>query len=481
MQILFENKNCLTPKVSIILLDWSCRESFHSIDYLNKQTIPREQYEIIWIEYYGRIPEDLKSKVKKSNGSSEKPLLDKWIVMAMPDDIYYHKHLMYNAGIIVGKGDIICICDSDAVFSPTFVESVIKEFKKSPDIVLHLDEVRNIDKKFYPFNYPSIDKILGSGVINWNKSKSMTTGLLDKDDYLHSRNYGACFCARKTDLIAIGGADEHMDYLGHICGPYELTFRLINYGLKEIWLSNEFIYHTWHPGTDGHSNYAGLSDGRNMSLIALDTLNSSRVMPLLENNVIGKMRLSGASEYSGSLDSVINQDYFEIFKTSNLVKKGACNLNTIELIQMLGFYEYNIIKANNEYYGVPQNMAVNNTNFKEKVSDKDVIKGKSIKEIKAILKQKRKKMQNTGSNFKMKNFIKGIPILGSFARWIYRFIKMPHYMKYLIQEISDIKTINYQLLAIINRLNSEISSIKREINKNETGIPPDLENETKKR
>jgi hypothetical protein len=71
MQILFENKNCSSPKVSIILLDWSCRESFHSIDYLNKQTISREQYEIIWIEYYSRIPESLKSK---------KPLLDKWIV-----------------------------------------------------------------------------------------------------------------------------------------------------------------------------------------------------------------------------------------------------------------------------------------------------------------------------------------------------------------------------------------------------------------
>ena len=481
MQILFENKNCLTPKISIILLDWSCRESFHSIDYLNKQTIPREQYEIIWIEYYGRIPEDLKSKVEKSNSPVAKPLLDKWIAMDMPDDLYYHKHLMYNVGIIAGKGDIICICDSDAVFGSTFVESIIKEFKKSPDIVLHLDEVRSIDRKFYPFNYPSIDEILGNGVINWKKSKSTTTGLLDKDDYLHSRNYGACFCARKTDLITIGGADEHISYLGHICGPYEITFRLINYGLKEIWLNNEFIYHTWHPGTDGHLNYAGPTDGRNMSFTALGALTIGNIMPLVENNVIGKMRLSGASEYSGSLDSVINQDYFEIFKRSNLDKKCFLKLDNIDIIEQLHFYKYNIIKVNNEYYGFPQNMAVNNCNFEEKISDKGVIKGKSIEEIKTILKQKRKEMQNTGSNFKMKNFIKDIPVLGSFARWIYRFIKMPHYMNYLIKEISDIKTINYQLFARINSLNSKISSIKKEINKNKTGIPMDLENGNKKR
>ena len=406
MQILFENKNCSSPKVSIILLDWSCRESFHSIDYLNKQTISREQYEIIWIEYYSRIPESLKSK---------KPLLDKWIVMNMPDDLYYHKHLMYNIGIIYSKGDIICICDSDAVFDSTFVESIIKEFKQSPDIVLHLDEVRNIGKKFYPFNYPSVDEILGSGVINWNKSKSMTTGLLDKNDYLHSRNYGACLCARKTYLITIGGADEKLDYLGHICGPYELTFRLMNYGLKEVWLNNEFIYHTWHPGTDGHLNYTGPNDGLGMSLTALEALYSGRVMPLVENNVIGNMRLLGTSEYNGFLDSVINQDYFEIFKKGNLEGKG--------------FY----------------------------------------------------RLRSNVDNFSIRSFIKSIPVLGSFARWIYRFIKMPHYIKYLIREISDIKAVNHQLLAIITSLNSEISSIKREINKNGTHILVDSENGNKKK
>ena len=46
-------------KVSIILLDWGIRESFHSIRYLNTQTVPRDQYELIWVEFYDRKPPDL--------------------------------------------------------------------------------------------------------------------------------------------------------------------------------------------------------------------------------------------------------------------------------------------------------------------------------------------------------------------------------------------------------------------------------------
>ena len=62
-----------------------------------------------------------------------------------------------------------------------------------------------------------------------------TTGLLDNVDPLHTRNYGACMSALREDLLKIGGADEHIDYLEHICGPYEMTFRLVNAGKREVW------------------------------------------------------------------------------------------------------------------------------------------------------------------------------------------------------------------------------------------------------
>jgi len=288
IEILFENNGNVSPDVSIILLDWSCRESFHILHYLSDQTAPRKQYEVIWIEYYSKHSSEIELEMKKCEQIGRQPPVDKWIVMNMPSDIYYHKHLMFNVGVIVSKGKIITFCDSDAIVSLTFVENIIKCFKENDNVVLHIDEVRNSDRKFYPFNYPSIEQVIGEGCINWKDGK--TTGLLDTVDPLHTCNYGACMAARREDIINIGGADEHIDYLGHICGPYDMTFRLINAGLKESWHQNEFLYHVWHPGTDGKNNYLGPHDGRNVSTTALEVRMTGRVMPLVENPGIRMLR-----------------------------------------------------------------------------------------------------------------------------------------------------------------------------------------------
>lgn len=286
---MFENKRAFSPKVSIILLDWSCRESFHMLDYFSRQTAPREKYEILWIEYYQRCSSTIGAKLEACKKTNSAPVVDQWIVLEMPEAIYYHKHLMYNIGILASRGEIVVLCDSDAMVKPTFVENIIKTFEKDPNIVLHMDEVKNESQRFYPFNDPSFEDVLGLGCINWKDGK--TKGLLDGEDPLHSRNYGACMCALKTDILNIGGADEHRDYLGHICGPYELTFRLVNAGKREIWHEREFLYHVWHPGTNGRKNYLGPHDGSNMSMTALKIRRSGRTMPLVENPEIRRLRL----------------------------------------------------------------------------------------------------------------------------------------------------------------------------------------------
>jgi hypothetical protein len=290
MKIVFEHNTLASPQVSVILIDWSCRESLHILRYLADQTVPREQYEVIWIEYYNRHPSEIENGLKECERLGKPPIVDKWIVMGMADNIYYHKHLMFNIGIVASRGKILTFCDSDSIVSPTFVESIIKSFERDKNIVLHIDEVRNTDRRFYPFNYPSIEEIKGKGCFNWKDRK--TTGLLDKEDPLHALNYGACMSALREDLISIGGADEHIDYLGHICGPYELTFRLINTGKREVWHQEEFLYHVWHPGTDGVKNYLGPHDGRNMSTTALAVRLTGRVMPLVENPAIKVLRLN---------------------------------------------------------------------------------------------------------------------------------------------------------------------------------------------
>lgn len=263
------------PEISLVLLDWSVRESFQLLHYLGRQTAAREAFEVVVVEYYGRESPAL---------APFQGTVDTWALLEMPSSCCYHKHVMYNAGIVLARGEVVLFCDSDAMVRDTFISSIRTAFQTDERIVLHLDQFRNLRRDLYPFAYPSFEEVLGPGCIN--NAGGRTRGLMAPDDPLHARNYGACMAARREDLIAIGGADEYLDYLGHICGPYEMTFRLGNRGLRERWHPTEFLYHTWHPGQAGEGNYMGPHDGRQMSSTALDALATGRTGPLVENPAV---------------------------------------------------------------------------------------------------------------------------------------------------------------------------------------------------
>lgn len=300
-----------SPKISLILLDWSVRESFHLLHYLEKQTLAREDFEVIIVEYYSTVS----SAVSKFEAQ-----VDSWILLEMPETSYYHKHLMYNVGIFYAKGEIIIICDSDAMAKPSFLASVMQHFEDNKRTILHLDQFRNNRRDLYPFSYPSFEEVMGAGCINLKDG--VTTGIASKLDPIHERNYGACFCARREDLIRIGGADEHVDFVGHICGPYDLTFRLINDGLQEVWHQSEFLYHTWHPGQAGENNYLGPHDGRHVSSTSLEMLAAGQVYPHLKN-----LAISALQENQNRPELLINSEIIhfthENFLFSNAVRDYA--------------------------------------------------------------------------------------------------------------------------------------------------------------
>lgn len=411
MKLLFENKSSIKPLVSIILLDWSCRESFHILHYLNKQKVPREQYEVIWIEYYNRRSTEIEVQLKDCEKLQKSPVVDKWIVMEMPDDVYYHKHLMYNVGIASSKGDIVVICDSDAMVSENFIKAIIDAFKKDSKIVLHFDQFRNTRRDLYPFNYPSFQAVIGEGCINNVNGK--TVGVIDIKDPIHTRNYGACMCARRNDLIAIGGADEHINYLGYICGPYEMTFRLMNYGLREVWHKSEFIYHTWHPGYGGVGNFVGPHDTFLISTVALESFDSGRIKPFVENEAIQQLHKLNSNLKITIEDKLINHSistkwtYNTISKDSKFkiryiedpLEKYTERLNTgdhispyNELVRIfedpeliITYKSFNIIRFFEKIYGLPQ--ALGPVDFKsfEHIDHPAILHAENVHEVKKLI------------------------------------------------------------------------------------------------
>jgi hypothetical protein len=309
-------RNPRHPRVSLVLLDWSVRESFHILHYLKSQTVDRDAFEVIVIEYYDTVSKPLREFECE---------VDTWLLLEMPRSCYYHKHLMYNVGIVFSRGDIVMFGDSDAMVRPSFIETILSNFDRDPLIAYHMDEFRNVRRDLYPFNYPSFETVLGEGCIN--NVDGQTAGIVDQDDPMHVRNYGACMCARKQDLIDIGGSDEDMTYLGHICGPYDMTFRLMNYSRRMVWDPHEYLYHTWHPGTDGSDNYLGPHDGRNMSTTSFAALCTGRVKPQVENDAVRRLR-TGMEAPSGDpnpelIDALIDPAYTAMFDRSRLGVKTA--------------------------------------------------------------------------------------------------------------------------------------------------------------
>ncbi len=369
------------PRLSMVLLDWGVRESFHLFHYLNNQTVPRDAFEVILIEYYNTVSEPA--------GKFDSQI-DTWILLEMPDDCYYHKHLMYNVGVGFSQGQIVMFGDSDAMVRPTFVETILKAFDRDPSIVYHMDEFRNIRRDFYPFNYPSFEDVLGDGCINNVGNK--TKGILDKYDPMHSRNFGACMCALRDDVIAIGGADEDLSYLGHICGPYDMTFRLMNAGRRMVWETEEYLYHTWHPGTDGINNYLGPHDGRHMSTTAFQALCSGRIPPVIENEAIRRLRMEsqpgGAIELANCL---IDPTYAKAFNRSALSNPltlpptfGGDPESIFAYYR--GFYVYCI---DGLFYAFPRHLSPQTPSWGE---DEHVIGGRSFSEV-------RDKIDSTEAHF----------------------------------------------------------------------------------
>ena len=267
------NERIERPLVSVILLDWSCRERFHSLDWLKNQSIPREQYELIWVELFERVV--------------PKALLESDVLLTCGQKGTYHKHKGYNAGLLQSRGQIVTVCDSDAVFPPDFIESIIRCFGLSggePENLVLMHHEWRTDSE-YPEHLASID---GVSAFTWKELWP---------------NVGACVSVRHADAIRFGGFDEHDSYRGFICGPYDIAWRLVNAGLPQTWHdASTALWHFAHPAPYFHPRRFSLENLRRWfevthphceyhALTAVEAFSTGRMLPLQENPEVHNRRL----------------------------------------------------------------------------------------------------------------------------------------------------------------------------------------------
>ena len=255
------------PLVSIILLDWNCREQFHTLEWLSRQTVARDRYELIWIDLYERVAPEALS-------------LADW-VMTCGQSGMYHKHKGYNIGLLHARGQVVTVCDSDAVFPPDFIASIISAFEleqrpePKPLVLMHHEQRSN---HTYPRKLENIEQVLRYDWVElWP-------------------NAGACMSVAKRDALGFGGFDEDESLRGYICGPYELGWRLVNAGIAEHWHEQVFLWHFAHPHSNAKENKESWSEivAPHVDFharAAVEAFSHGRLLPLTMNAEVQARRL----------------------------------------------------------------------------------------------------------------------------------------------------------------------------------------------
>lgn len=304
-EIVHKNLAPIAPRLSFILLDWGCRERFTTLDWLNRQNVSRDQYELIWVELYDRVMDEVMEKAD--------------VVITCSQRGTYHKHVGYNIGLLHARGELICVCDSDAVFPVDFVRSVFRSFgvedrgMAQPLVLMHYEWRTSL---LYPDNLSDAETLKDAERWKW---------------WPLIVNEGACVTVRRVDAIRFGGYDEHPSYIGYLCGPYDLAWRLVNAGWPEIWHdSSVALWHFAHPdpiGTNGQkASLRQLMEKAHPhmnghALKAVEAFSTGRFQPLRENPRIWALRMKDrciGSELEVGYSNLTGQNGFSSWQVRKL-------------------------------------------------------------------------------------------------------------------------------------------------------------------
>lgn len=206
-------------KISVVMIDGGFRESVHSAESFSVQDFPKNDYEIIWVDYYDtphpRLIELPDVQVSLLNN---------------PKSSTYHASHCFNHGIKQAQGEIIVLPDADQIVRPDFLSITWSLHERFQDLALYS----------YRYNEPEPDALQGFEIEELEKKCICS----------NPRNYGGCLSVRKKWLEEVNGYEMHEVFSGgfHANG-YDLYVRLSLLGLAVQWEASLPVYHPWHPYT----------------------------------------------------------------------------------------------------------------------------------------------------------------------------------------------------------------------------------------
>ena len=246
------------PKISVVMIDGSFRERYESIDFMARQGFAPEDYELIWVEYYDTIANDLQRRIDKACASDRN-----FRAISLGRSGTYHSSYCFNRGIAEARGELVVIPDADVIAEPDFLQTVWEDHAVSDLLVTY----------YHRYNEPEDKRNNDVNIEHLRKVCELT----------NPANHGACIAVRRKWLIEINGYEQSPIFAtGFHANDKDIYARLCSLGLMVRWNPDVKLWHPWHAMTgEVTPHYKPQRDlinwrGRTLSTLPFQGLDPSR-------------------------------------------------------------------------------------------------------------------------------------------------------------------------------------------------------------
>lgn len=207
-------------KVSVLLWDCGFRERFHAIKSFLNQSLPSNEFEVLWVEHYDHVRREVTDFEEKYAN---------FHVVTLNRHGQWHYGVCVNEGARLARGSILIISDGDVVVDEHFVSDTVNNHV---GVSLLVNYYRRYDEQIEPKEYCDDIKYLRRSCVVMNPS-----------------NYAGCFSIERDKFIAVNGYEMDVAFCGPSACAKDAYVRFKNMGYLIRWDPEPRVFHPWHPGS----------------------------------------------------------------------------------------------------------------------------------------------------------------------------------------------------------------------------------------